>query len=52
MKTPKLPDPIRAPHQNQPQGLSMGAPPTAGIFRPALLGFNIRRPGRRSLIGG
>ena len=52
MKTPKLPDPIRAPMQTAPQGLSAAAPPTSGIFRPALMGFNQSRPGRRSLIGG
>ena len=52
MKTPKLPEPKRAPMQTAAQGLSQPIAPTAGIFRPALMGFNQSRPGRRSLIGG
>jgi hypothetical protein len=56
MKTPKLPDPIRAPLSPQaPGGAASFSSAGAGLFgrgAPQLSGFTAKRQGRRSLIGG
>lgn len=55
MQTPSIPDPKRAPMPLKARPASSPATPQKGLFRPLTatgLGFNAKRPGRRSLIGG